>query len=77
MRSDPAKVVVGSEQRQFVTDAELREQRIDRADLQAGTTAAVTQVRRVDVILADRREERERRKPVDNVFPGTRAGKSL
>ena len=43
---------------QPVTDAELREQRIDGADLHSGATATVSQFRGIDVILPIRRETR-------------------
>ena len=51
MRSGSDKVVVGRQQRQFVTNAELREQGVDGANLHTGATAAIAQFRGVNVIL--------------------------
>ena len=71
------KITVGCEQRQLVTDAKLRDDGVDRADLQAGATTAIAQLRGVDMIQSVRSQERQRRKPVNDVFSRTRAGKSL
>jgi len=77
VRGSQDKVVVGRKQRQSVTDAELREQGIDGADLHPGATAAVSQLRGVDVILPIRCEERQRCEPIDDVFACTRTGEAL
>ena len=77
VRGGPDKVVIGRQQRQFVTNAELREQGVDGADLHTRATAAIAQFRGVDVILPVRSEERQGREPVDEVFARTRAGKPL
>lgn len=45
------KIVVGCQQRKVVTNAELRDHGVDGANLQAGATAPITQLRSVDVIL--------------------------
>ena len=58
-------------------DAKLGEQGVDGADLHAGATAAIAQIRGVDVILPVRCDERQRREPLDDVFARTRAGESL
>ena len=44
------KIVVACQQHQVVTNAELRDHGVDRADLQAGAAAAIAQIRSVDVI---------------------------
>ena len=71
------EVVVGREQGQVMTYAELRQQGVDRAHLNACTTADVAQLRSVDVILPVRAEERQRGKTLDDVFACTRSGETL
>ena len=77
VRGDSGKVVVGCQQHELVPDAKLSEQGVDGADLHAGPTAAIAQIRGVDVILPVRCDERQRREPLDDVFARTRAGESL
>ena len=50
MPCDIAKVSVGCQHRQVVTEAELRQQRIDGADLNAAASAFVSQFGRVHMI---------------------------
>src|SRR5215470_6904529 len=45
-----AKIVVGREHRQIVPDAKLRQESVDRADLNAGTAASIPQLSGIDVI---------------------------
>ena len=71
------KIVVGRQQHQRVTDAELGNHGVNRADLQPGPTTAVAQLCGVDMNLAVRSYERQGRKPVNDVFTCTRAGKPL
>jgi hypothetical protein len=71
------EIVVGCQQHQVVTNAQLRDYRVDRADLQAGAAATIAQVRSVDVIQPVRSQERQRRKTVDDVLSRLRTGKSL
>lgn len=71
------EIVVGCQQHQVVTNAELRDYRVDRADLQAGAPATIAQFRSVDVIQPVRSQERQRRKTVNNVLSRPRAGKPL
>ena len=77
VRGSLDKVLVRREQREFVTDAELCEQRIDSADLHPAATAAVTQLRGIDVVLPVGRKERQRCKSIDDVFACTRTSKPL
>src|SRR5262245_55639393 len=51
MHCNASEILVGRQHRQPVTDAELREQRVDGADLHAGATATVAKLRRGDVTL--------------------------
>jgi len=71
------EIAVGAQQRKLVTNAELCNRRVDRADLHPCTTASIAQICSVDVILPVRGEERHGRKPVDDVLTRARAGKSL
>jgi hypothetical protein len=71
------EIVVGRQQLQLVSYAELRNHGIDRADLQPSTATSIAQIRGVNVILPVRRQEREGHKPFNDVFTCTRAGKSL
>jgi hypothetical protein len=45
------KIVVGCQQHQIVTNAELRNHGVNGADLQPGTTTSIAQICGVDVIL--------------------------
>ena len=77
VRGGPDKVVVGREQRQFVTNAELRKQGVDGANLHTGATAAIAQFRGVDVILPVRSQERQGREPIDDILTRARASEPL
>ena len=77
IRSSLDKVLVRREQREFVTDAELCEQRIDSTDLHSAATAAVSQLRGIDVVLPVGRKERQRCESIDDVFACTRTSKPL
>jgi len=54
-----------------MANAELRQQSIDRANLNAGATTNVPQLRRADVILAIRHKERHRGKSIQNLRAGS------
>ena len=71
------EVVIGSEHRQLMTDAELREHRVNRTNLQASATAAISQLRSTDMILPVRGQKRQGREPIDDVFARPWAGESL
>jgi hypothetical protein len=62
VRGSLDKVLIRREQREFVTDAELCEQRIDSSDLHPAATAAVSQLRG---------------KSIDDVFSCKRTSKPL
>ena len=68
------EVLVGGQQRERVANAELREQRIDGADLDTGTAAAIARLGRVDVVLAVGRVKGPGAEPVDDVLPCARPG---
>jgi hypothetical protein len=71
------KIGIGGQQLQLVTHAELRNHGVNGADLQSGTTTSIAQICGVDVILPVRSQERQGRKPVNDVLACARAGKSL
>ncbi len=71
------KVIIGRQQHQFVMDAELGDHGVNRSKLQPGTMTSIAQLCSVDMILPVRCRERQGRKPVNDVFTRTRAGKSL
>lgn len=77
MRSSLHKVIVRGEQCQFVGDAKLCKQRIDRRDLHAGASTAIAQIRGIDVILPARIEQWQRRKTIDDVLAGAWPGEPL
>lgn len=60
-----------------MTNTELCNRSVNRTELHPGTTTSIAQICSVDMILAVRGEERQGRKPVDDVLARTRAGKSL
>jgi hypothetical protein len=71
------EVLVGSQHRQPVANAKLRQYGIDRADLQASPPTPISEFRRIDVILAVRRQKRQCREPLDDVFARPRTGEAL
>ena len=71
------EIVVGRQQHQVVANAQLRDDRVDRANLQAGATTAIAQFRGLDMIQPIRSQEGQRRKAVNDVLSRLRAGKSL
>jgi hypothetical protein len=71
------EVLVCSQQRQIVSDAELRKNRIDGSYLDAGPAAAVADFGRINVVLAIRGQQWKGAEAIDNFRPITGAGKSL
>lgn len=74
-RSD--EVMIGRQQGQLVADAELREQRVNRSDLQSAPPAGIAQLRCRDMIVPVRSEERERREALDDQPASLGSGKAL
>ena len=60
-----------------MTNAKLREDGVNRADLHAGATTAISQFRCIDVILAIWRQKRQRRESLDDLSTRSRTGESL
>lgn len=68
MSGDVIKILVCRQHYQLVTQAELRQQRIDRANLKPGPPATVTQPGGIDVVLPIRDEERQRGEALENLL---------
>jgi hypothetical protein len=66
---DWREVMVRRQQQQVMANAELGEQCVDRADLYARTSAPIAQVRRANVVVAIRDNERQCGELCDDV-PG-------
>src|SRR5258706_12949097 len=77
MRRCQGEIVVSGQQRKLVTNTQLRNDGVDRANLEAGATTAIAQVRGIDVILSGWRQKRQGREPVNDVFARPGAGESL
>jgi len=60
-----------------MTNAELRDHGVDRADLQAGAAAAIAQLRSVDVILPIRADQWQGGKAFDDVLARTWTSETL
>jgi len=74
---DVREIVVGGQHRQLVAQAQLRQKRVDGPDLHALSAAAVPQLGRVDVIVAIRHDERQRRKAFDDLGSAFGSGEAL
>ena len=62
-----AKVFVGGQHCQIVAEAELREQCVDRADLNPSAAALVSQLSRVHMVAPVGNEKRQRGEPLKNL----------
>src|SRR5262245_29845258 len=60
-----------------MTDAELGQQRIDSADLNARSPASVAQLCRINVVVPVGNEQRQRREPIEDARARSRSRKSL
>jgi hypothetical protein len=77
VRGSHYEVIVSRQQRQVMTHAQLGEEGIDGANLQAGATAAVPQSCGVDMILPIWRDERQCRELLNYRVTRSRARESL
>jgi len=77
MRGDVCKAFVRGEQRQLVPNAELRKNRVDRADLNPRAAAAVAKLSGVYVVLAIRGKQRKGAEAIDDLRAVTRPGETL
>ena len=71
------EILVGGQHREVVAHAQLRQKRVDRPDLHALSAAVISQFRRMDVIVAIRDDERQRRKALDELGPAFGSGEAL
>jgi len=71
------EIAIRGQQRQIVPATELNEQRINRADLHSATTARISHLCRLDVILPVRLQERNRHEPFHELVTGFRARETL
>jgi hypothetical protein len=77
MPGDIAKVPIDRQYREVVVETELRQQRIDRADLNAAASAFVSQSGRVHMVEPVRNEQRQRSEPIEDLLAIPRSGKAL
>lgn len=77
MPGNVLKILVEGQKHQFVTDAQLRKQRIDRAGLYSASPTSVAQAGSLDVIASIRNDQWQRGEPINDLVPSLRAGKSL
>ena len=77
MPGDVAKVSIGRQHRQIVAETELRQQRIDRTDLNAASPASVSQFGSFYVVAPVGNQQRQRREPIEDLRPVARSGEAL
>lgn len=77
MSGNEIEVVVDAQQCQIVPDAELGEQGVDRADLNSGSAASISEFGRRNVILTVGLEQRKRCEALDYLCARLRAGEAL
>lgn len=68
MVCDTLKIPITRQHQQPMADTQLRQQRVDRADLNAMPTARIAKRRRFDVIGSIGHEERECGEPIQNLL---------
>ena len=74
---DVAEVVVRSQHRQVVLQAELRVERVDRLDLNTSSSTRRAEIGGSDVRRAIRNEQRQGREGTENTRPSSGTPKSL
>jgi hypothetical protein len=71
------EVVVCAQERQIVPNAQLRKQRVDRADLHACSAARIAEISGCDMIFSIRQQQGKRCEALDDLCTGLRSGESL
>jgi len=71
------EIAIGRQQRQFVSDAELGDDRIDRSDLNALAPTAISHLGGFDMIVNIRRDRGKQRELLNDFLPRARSLKSL
>src|SRR4051812_12437362 len=66
---DAREILVGGQHREVMANAQLRQKRVDRPDLDALSAAVIPQLRRINVIVTIRHDERQRRKALQYLGP--------
>lgn len=69
--------MIGGQHRQFVPDAELRQQRVNRTQLNTGAATHIPQVRSVNMVTAVGHDQRQCGKSLYEILVCTRAGETL
>ena len=77
MIGDATEVLVGGQHGQIMADAQLGQQRIDRAHLHAASAAMIPQLGRPDMIVAIRHQQRDRRKSIQYLMATLWSGEAL
>jgi hypothetical protein len=72
-----AEVIVSRKHLQIMGHAELRQDGVDRSDLDAAPSQRASQLSRPDVIIATWRNERQGGKALDYLLAIARAGEAL
>lgn len=76
-RCNGCEITIGSQHHQFVSDAQLRQQRIDGPGLDTLAAAAIPQFRRANVIGPVRHDQRQSREAIDYLPVGLRFTETL
>lgn len=71
------EIPIRREQLEFVPNAQLCEQGVHGADLNASAPADITKFSRADMVVAIRDEQRQCAESINDVLAGARAAKSL
>ena len=77
MPGDIAKVSVCRQHRKVVAETELRQQRIDGADLNAAAPAGVSQLGRLDMVAPVRNQQRQRGEAIEDLRAVPRSREAL
>jgi hypothetical protein len=77
MVCDTLKILIARQHQQAVADAQLRQERIDRANLNAMTTARVAKRRGFNMIGSVGHEEGKCGEPLQNLLTRFRSGEAL
>jgi hypothetical protein len=72
-----SEVLVGRQHRQVMAYAQLSQKRVDCSDLHAISAAMISQLRRPDVVVAIRYQQRHRRKSIQDLIAASRPREAL
>lgn len=77
MARDVAEIAVRRQHREIMAQAELRQERVDGADLRARPTTAIAQLGGLNMVPSVRRDKRQGREPIENLRSRLGSGESL